>query len=569
LIRRFGGFVPIWIEIVLGIQLSATVLLVFLVILFRRNSDPKEFRSISQAVERLLDIGSKTDTKVDLLATRHDQFVSNSAQASSNLRTDLLAALSAEFSVLRQEVVNSITQIGSQTRGTLEELRTSTNSRLDKLTGDLTTEHTSLREALNTRLTSSQAEVTTRFNDFQRAQTEQGNSSREAIDATLSRLSRDIKESVSELKADVNTRIQEMVQQTAALKDSAELQQTALRQSVEQRLEKLSEQNTKKLDEMRETVDEKLHKTLESRLTQSFGLVTDQLGKVQTGLGEMKELAVNVGDLKRVLNNVSTRGTLGNTLLGAQLEQVLAPSQFAREVRIRPNTDERVDYVIRLPFSDDEPVLLPVDSKFPKEDWERLEEAGRLGDALAIDAARRALELRIKTEAKKIAEKYIYPPITTNFAFMYLPSEALFSEALRIPGLVDELQLKHRVSLAGPTNFMAILNSLQMGFRTLAIQKKSSEVWQLLATTKVEFQNFGTLMTKVEKQVGTVQNTIKDVNAKTRTINKKLRSVEVLELGADKSTSLLNAGSESDETLEDDVGEMTLSTAEELEEGTN
>lgn len=560
---------PIWIEIVLGIQLSATVLLVFLVILFRRNSDPKEFRSISQAVERLLDIGSKTDTKVDLLATRHDQFVSNSAQASSNLRTDLLAALSAEFSVLRQEVVNSITQIGSQTRGTLEELRTSTNSRLDKLTGDLTTEHTSLREALNTRLTSSQAEVTTRFNDFQRAQTEQGNSSREAIDATLSRLSRDIKESVSELKADVNTRIQEMVQQTAALKDSAELQQTALRQSVEQRLEKLSEQNTKKLDEMRETVDEKLHKTLESRLTQSFGLVTDQLGKVQTGLGEMKELAVNVGDLKRVLNNVSTRGTLGNTLLGAQLEQVLAPSQFAREVRIRPNTDERVDYVIRLPFSDDEPVLLPVDSKFPKEDWERLEEAGRLGDALAIDAARRALELRIKTEAKKIAEKYIYPPITTNFAFMYLPSEALFSEALRIPGLVDELQLKHRVSLAGPTNFMAILNSLQMGFRTLAIQKKSSEVWQLLATTKVEFQNFGTLMTKVEKQVGTVQNTIKDVNAKTRTINKKLRSVEVLELGADKSTSLLNAGSESDETLEDDVGEMTLSTAEELEEGTN
>jgi DNA recombination protein RmuC len=338
---------------------------------------------------------------------------------------------------------------------------------------------------------------------------------------------------------------------------------------VEQRLEKLSEQNTKKLDEMRETVDEKLHKTLESRLTQSFGLVTDQLGKVQTGLGEMKELAVNVGDLKRVLNNVSTRGTLGNTLLGAQLEQVLAPSQFAREVRIRPNTDERVDYVIRLPFSDDEPVLLPVDSKFPKEDWERLEEAGRLGDALAIDAARRALELRIKTEAKKIAEKYIYPPITTNFAFMYLPSEALFSEALRIPGLVDELQLKHRVSLAGPTNFMAILNSLQMGFRTLAIQKKSSEVWQLLATTKVEFQNFGTLMTKVEKQVGTVQNTIKDVNAKTRTINKKLRSVEVLELGADKSTSLLNAGSESDETLEDDVGEMTLSTAEELEEGTN
>jgi DNA recombination protein RmuC len=245
----------------------------------------------------------------------------------------------------------------------------------------------------------------------------------------------------------------------------------------------------------------------------------------------MKELAVNVGDLKRVLNNVSTRGTVGNTLLGTQLEQVLAPSQFASEVRIHPNTDERVDFVIRLPYGEEEPVLLPIDSKFPKEDWERLEEAARLGDAPGIEAARKGLEAQIKKEAKKIADKYIFPPVTTNFAFMYLPSEGLFSEALRIPGLVDELQLKYRVSMAGPTNLMAILNSLQMGFRTLAIQKKSSEVWQLLSATKVEFQNFGVLMSAVEKQVGTVQNTIKKVNSKTRTINRQLKDVEVLEVG--------------------------------------
>jgi DNA recombination protein RmuC len=309
---------------------------------------------------------------------------------------------------------------------------------------------------------------------------------------------------------------------------------------------------------------------LESRLTESFGLVTDQLGKVQTGLGEVKDLAVNVGDLKRVLSNVSTRGGLGSTMLGWQLEQVLAPSQFAKEVRIRPNSDERVDYVIRLPHSDDELVLLPIDSKFPKEDWERLEDAAKAGDAQAMEAARKALESRIKSEAKKIADKYIYPPITTNFAFMYLPSEGLFLEVLRIPGLVDELQLKYRVSVAGPTNFMAILNALQMGFRTLAIQKKTSEVWQLLSATKVEFQNFGTLMSAVEKQVGTVQNTIKKVNSKTRTINRKLKDVEVLEVGAPPQPLLVV--SNSDEPMKQDgddsevAPELTVSEGTELAE---
>lgn len=532
---------PAWFAIAIIAQLAATAALLLLV-LFPRKS------GFAQTFDRISDSVTKTDAKIDQLLLKQDQ--------------------SAEFSRLRLEVVNSITQIGNQTHATLDELRSSTRLGLDKLTGDLSTQNTSLRESLNTRLSNFQAEVTTRFNEFQRSQTEQGNTLREAIDGTLTRLNRDIKESVLELKTDVNARIKEMAQQTTALKESAESQQVTLRQTLEQRLDKLNEQNSKKLDEMRETVDEKLHKTLEDRLTQSFGLVTDQLGKVQNGLGEMKELAVNVGDLKRVLNNVSTRGSLGNTLLGAQLEQVLAPSQFASEVRIRPNTDERVDFVIRLPYSESEPVLLPIDSKFPKEDWERIEEAARIGDSNAIDSARKGLEARIKSEAKKISEKYIYPPVTTNFAFMYLPSEGLFSEALRIPGLVDELQLKYRVSLAGPTNFMAILNSLQMGFRTLAIQQKSSEVWQLLAATKVEFQNFGTLMTRVEKQVGTVQNTIKSVNAKTRTINRKLRSVEVLDLDANSAAKQLelDAGEIDSET---DSSDELPAGADELELGLN
>lgn len=516
---------PTWLEIVLVLNFVATIVLVFFLTLIKGKDDNADVAALQP--------------KIDQLAAKHDQFAVASAQSTSSLRTELVSTLSAEFSNLRLEVLNAITQVGGQTRATLDELRISTNSRLDKLTGDLTIQQTSLRESLNERLTNFQAEVTTRFNEFQRTQTEQGNTLREAIDGTLSRLNRDIREAVNELKTDVNNRILEMAKQTVALRESAESQQKTLREAIEGRLDKLNESNSKKLDEMRETVDEKLHKTLESRLTQSFGLVTDQLGKVQTGLGEMKELAVKVGDLKRIMNNVSTRGTLGEVWLEKQLEEKLAPDQFVKQPRIRPNTDERVDFAIRLPNGDEEALLLPIDSKFPKEDWDRLEDAARDNNKEGIESARKGLEARIRAEAKKIAEKYIYPPVTTNFAFMYFPSEGLFFEAFRIPGLVDDLYHRYGVSMAGPTTLSATLNSLQMGFKTLAIQKKSSEVWQLLSTAKVEFQNFGTLMSKVEKQVGTVQNTIKEVNSKTRTINRKLKNVEVLEMAAPVVVDLL------------------------------
>ncbi|MGA3372169.1 MAG: DNA recombination protein RmuC [Terracidiphilus sp.] len=531
---------PAWIELVVVLQLAITIAFALAFIFFRGGRSSRDLRTCREKVEQLYELGGKTDSKVDQLTAKHDQFAVTSSQSISNFRAELLAASSTESSNLRQEVVNSITQIGNQIRATLEELRTSTNTRLDNLTGDLTSQQTNLRESINVQLSSFQIEVTSRSNEFQKTQTDQGNASRDAIDGTLSRLSREIREAVNELKSDVTGRINEMAQQTTALRESAESQQITLRQTVEERLDKLNESNTKKLDEMRETVDEKLHKTLETRLTQSFGLVTDQLGKVQTGLGEMKDLAINVGDLKRVLSNVSTRGGLGNTMLGLLLQDMLAPSQYKKEVRIRPNSDERVDYVICLPYSDDEPVLLPVDSKFPTEDWERLEDAAKIGDAQAVAAARKDLERGIKKEAKNIADKYIYPPITTNFAFMYLPSEGLFLEVLRISGLTDYLQNQYHVSIAGPANFAAILNSLQMGFKTLAIQKKSSEVSKLLSATKIEFQNFGVLMTKVEKQVGTVQTTLKEVNSKTRTINRKLRDVEIPEIGMPRPSPLLD-----------------------------
>ena len=284
---------------------------------------------------------------------------------------------------------------------------------------------------------------------------------------------------------------------------------------------------------MRQTVDEKLHTTLEKRLTDSFGLVTEQLGRVQLGLGEMKDLANGVGDLKRVLTNVKTRGGFGEVQLGLLLDQMLSPEQYVTNARIREDSQESVEYAIRMPgMQDGEPVLLPVDAKFPREAWERLEDAQSRGDQAAMKDAGNKLEAVIRASAKTIKEKYVVPPTTTGFAVMFLPTEGLFAEVVRRPGLVDDLQSTFHVCLAGPTTFAALLTSLQMGFRTLAIQKKGSEVWKLLAATKVEFENFGGLMAKVEKQVGTVQTTLKLVNSKTRTINRRLRGVEVLDTQA-------------------------------------
>ena len=555
-----------WLPIILQI-LTLIGALAILITLLRKSSQKDD----SLLGEQILQTASRTDASVTQLVAKQETSSANSERALSTLRTDLLSTLSSQFSDLRQEVVKTITSLGEQTRLTLEVLRKSITERQDQLSIDLGKGQTSLLQTINTRLSEFQTGTSEKFDGFQKTQLEQGKSQRETIEGTLSRMGRDLREAVTELKAEVKERLDAVALQTTALVKTADEQQSLLRTTVEQRLDKLNESNAKKLDEMRETVDEKLHKTLETRLTQSFGLVTDQLGKVQTGLGEMKELAVNVGDLKRVLNNVSTRGTFGEVQLGAQLEQMLAPNQFVRNVRIRPNTDERVEFAICLPYGDDDPVLLPIDSKFPKEDWERLENAAQLGDAPGVEAARKGLEARIKLEAKKIAEKYINPPATTNFAFMYLPTEGLFSEALRIPGLVDELQLKYRVSMAGPTNFMAILNSLQMGFRTLAIQKKSSEVWQLLSATKVEFQNFGVLMSTVEKQVGTVQNTLKKVNSKTKTINRRLKDVEVLEIVAPSANLLETADPGeslgSDVPLLGDIPKLAASEEAELVEG--
>lgn len=314
-----------------------------------------------------------------------------------------------------------------------------------------------------------------------------------------------------------------------------------LKLTVEGRLTAIQADNASKLDEMRRTVDEKLHATLEQRLGESFKLVSDRLEQVHRGLGEMQSLAAGVGDLKRVLSNVKTRGTWGEVQLSALLEQLLTAEQFSANVATRPGSNERVDFAIRLPGKGDgAAVWLPIDAKFPVEDYQRLMDAQERGDPVLVEEAGRAIELRLKNEARSIREKYVAPPHTTDFALLYLPTEGLYAEALRRPGLADTLQRDWRVSLAGPTTLAAMLNSLQMGFRTLAIEQRSAEVWAVLGAVKTEFGKFGEALAHTRKKLDEASNSISKAETRTRQLSRKLREVEALPAG--ESEQLIGMG---------------------------
>jgi len=301
------------------------------------------------------------------------------------------------------------------------------------------------------------------------------------------------------------------------------------RDTLEQRFDRIQKDNGEKLEQMRQTVDEKLHATLELRLSESFKQVSDRLELVHKGLGEMHALASDVGDLKKVLTNVKTRGTLGEVQLAALLEQILTPDQFGTNVATRPGSNDRVDFAIRLPGQDAEhPVWLPLDAKFPTEDYQRLQDAQDAVDPIRVEAAAKALENRVRLEAKTIAEKYIESPHTTDFGLLYLPMEGLYAEVLRRPGLFESLQRDHHVVVCGPTTLAALLSSLQMGFRTLAIEKRSSEVWKILGAVKSEFGRFGDVLANTKKQLQTVANSIDQAETRTRQIERKLKDVESL-----------------------------------------
>jgi DNA recombination protein RmuC len=317
---------------------------------------------------------------------------------------------------------------------------------------------------------------------------------------------------------------------------------TEVRTTLEDRLKAIQDDNAAKLELMRQTVDEKLQATLETRLGESFRLVSERLEQVHLGLGEMKNLATGVGDLKRVLGNVKTRGIFGEVALAGILEQMMTTEQYSANVATVPGSNERVEFAIRLPGSSDQPdlpVWLPIDAKFPREDYERLLDAQERADADAAALSGAALERRIRDEARAIAQKYLAPPHTTDFAIMFLPTEGLYAEVLRRPGIVEALQRDHRVVVAGPTTLSAILNSLQMGFRTLAIERRSSEVWQVLGAVKTEFGKFAGVLEKTRKKLAEATNVIDQADIRTRAIERKLRGVEAA--SAQDSQRLLGA----------------------------
>jgi len=318
--------------------------------------------------------------------------------------------------------------------------------------------------------------------------------------------------------------------QLSNLSESNARRMSEVRATLEAQLAQLQQTNIAKLDEMRATVDEKLQTTLHARLGESFKQVADRLEQVHKGLGEMQTLAAGVGDLKHLLTNVKTRGMFGEAQLAALLEQVFVPDQYAAQIATRPGSKNVVDFAIKLPGKSDngEPLWLPIDSKFPNEDYERLLDAQQRADAVAAEAAAKALEARIRLEAKSIAEKYIEPPYTTDFAILFLPTEGLYAEVLRRPGLMEALQREHRITLAGPTTLLAMLSSLQMGFRTLALEKRSSEVWQVLGAVKTEFGKFGDVLAKVKSQTETVLNTLNSAETRSRAMGRVLRQVEAL-----------------------------------------
>jgi DNA recombination protein RmuC len=313
------------------------------------------------------------------------------------------------------------------------------------------------------------------------------------------------------------------------LRDTLDAKLGEIRQTVEARLDSLQKDNAEKLEKMRSTVDEKLHETLEKRLGESFKQVADRLEQVHKGLGEMQTLAAGVGDLKRVLTNVKTRGTWGEVQLGMLLEQLLTREQYETNVATKPGSRDRVEFAIRLPGQGGgAPVWLPLDSKFPVEDYERLVLAAERADPQAVEEAAKALETRLRNEARTIRDKYVEPPATTDFAILYLPTEGLFAEALRRPGLSEALQREYRVTIAGPTTLSAMLNSLQMGFRTLAIEKRSSEVWEVLGAVKTEFGRFGEVLAATKRQLQTVANSIDAAEVRTRAMERRLKGVEAL-----------------------------------------
>lgn len=462
------------------LALQIAIFLVAIFLLLRKPQAPAQDPRLMQLAEQLTRLDGRNQALDDHIRKEMSQMRTDIATEAQRTRE----ASQTAFAALRTEITASIATLGSTLNTGLAAFRSDNKSSDDQL-----------RTAVQNQM--------------------------DAITQRLSSFTADSNVQHTNLRESLNNKLNELMTSNTNL-------QNQLRTAVEERLTKLNEDNSKELEKMRQTVDEKLNATLQTRLTESFGQVTDQLNKVHTGLGEMTKLSDGVNDLSRIFTNVKSRGGFAEVQLGMLLEQMLAPSQFIRNAKVKEGTQEVVEFAVRFPGQTGE-TLLPIDAKFPREDWERLEAAYESNVPENIVIARRAFDSAIRTEGDRICKKYINPPVTTPHAIMFLPTEGLYAEVMRREALQAEIQSKCHVTIAGPSTLSAILTSFQMGFHMLAIQEKGDEVWKVLEGAKREFNTFETLMAKMESQVGTVQNTIQKLGVRTRAINRTLREVGELD----------------------------------------
>jgi DNA recombination protein RmuC len=484
------------------------------------------------------------------------------------------------FGQAQSEQLNAIRREASEGRSALEQALKRNSDTFSETQTRRLTETNDAMKGLADRLEKAQEAVGTVQNEQLSSIRLEAIEDRKALESTMSRNAETFLDTQSKRLGETNVAMKELAErlekaqaasralqierldmvaaQIKQLIESNEQRQEALRETVNGNLEVMRKENEAKLEQMRATVEEKLQGTLETRLGESFKMVSERLEQIHKGLGEMQHLATGVGDLKRVLMNVKTRGAWGEVQLEMLLQDLLTPDQYAKNVQITPESSGIVEFAVRLPGRDENaPLHLPIDAKFPQEDYERLLAAQEAGVLEEVEKAAAALERAVRVQAKTICEKYVHPPHSTDFAIMYLPTEGLFAEVVRRPGLCGEIQSSHRVMLTGPTTLAALLTSLQMGFRTLAIEKRSSEVWQVLGAAKAEFKKYGQVWERLGKQLETAKKTVEEAGRRTRAVERKLRDVETLEL-AGSDELLLEA------SLDQDENDETLHSPEEL-----
>jgi DNA recombination protein RmuC len=532
---------------------GACVAALFAILCFIRTKQPAHALTAETATQILR---SETDIVRTAIQDQARWLRQELGQSLTRFQEMTLAA----FGTLRDGIDGQVRSFGERLDGGIKAI----DDRVAAISAKLNDDMAHMRLEANTNRENLRAAIDQKLDQNISQQADAAKVLRDELGGNFQRLGSRVSESLTEASRVQKERLENVTGALTGLGEKLEKGQESLRLTVEGRLDAIRQENAAKLDEMRQTVDEKLQSTLETRLGESFNRVVEHLERVHKGIGEMKTMAADVGDLKNVLTNVKVRGTYGEVQLALLLEQFLAPDQFVKNASVGPDGRERVEYAIKFP-ADGEQVLLPIDSKFPREDYEHLQEAIAAGDTKLIAEFRRALESKIKGCAKEISTKYINPPHTLEFAILFIPTESLYAEVLRQPGLFEQLQRDHRVIIAGPTNLAALLTSFQMGFRSLALQKRSSEVWQLLGAIKTEFDKYGNVVTALSRQLMTASNSVEKLGSRARAMSLKLKDVELLsdQQVADKllgltTDEIADGGGEDSSPAEDSTSEIVI-----------